>query len=68
MYDEIRFIISAEGKIRFGTAIQAVASYLRRSQAASPMVEGYKYFKAEETKRLILLQLQSFRRNPLVTS
>ena len=68
MYDEIRFIISAEGKIRFGTAIQAVASYLRRSQAASPMVEEYKHFKAEETKRLILLQLQPFRRNLLINN
>ena len=53
MHHEIQHIISGKGKIRFGTAIQAIASYLTRSQTASPMAQEYKQSKQEETKRLI---------------
>ncbi len=53
MHDEIQHIISGKSEIRFGTAIQAVASYLTRSQTASPMAQEYKQSKQEETKRLI---------------
>ncbi len=53
MYDEIQHIISGKSEIRFGAAIQAVASYLARSQTTGPVAQEYKRFKAEETKRLI---------------
>ena len=53
MYDEVRHIISEKVKVRFGTTIQVVASYLTRSLTTSPLVEEHKPFKTEETKRLI---------------
>ena len=53
MNDETQHIISGEGKIRFGTTIQATADYLARSQTTGSMVEEHEQSKPEETKRLI---------------
>jgi len=54
MYHKIRHIISGERKVGFGATIQAVASYLARSQTANPMDREHQHFKTEETKRLIV--------------
>ena len=51
--NEIQHILSGKSQIRFGTAIQAAASYLAGSQTAGTMAKDDKHFKAEETKRLI---------------
>lgn len=48
--DEINNIISGKSKVRNGDAIQAIASYIRRSKSASSNAKGSEYIKAEETK------------------
>ena len=53
MNHEIQHIISGESKIRFGTTIQTIASYLTRSQTTSSVAKKHEQSKPEETKRLI---------------
>lgn len=52
MKDELRNIISGEGGVRNGTAIQAAARYLRRSQETGKVVKVEKYYKEKEAKAL----------------
>lgn len=53
MNDEIQRIISGESKVRFGTTIQAVLSYLAGSKVASSMAKTGKHYKKQETEELI---------------
>ena len=50
---ELQDIICGTGKVSYGDTIQAATRYLRRSKSSSSPSEGAKYFKNEETKRLI---------------
>lgn len=50
--NELHNILSGKSEIRFGTIIQAIASYLKNSETTSRTIEDEKYFKSEETKRL----------------
>ncbi len=50
---ELQNILSGKSPVSHGTLIQTIASYLRRSQETSTMVEGSKQFKQQETKELI---------------
>ncbi len=50
--DELHNVLSGKSKIRFGTFIQAIASYLDNGAQPSTTVEIEKHFKKEETKRL----------------
>jgi hypothetical protein len=51
---ELQLIISGKSQVKYGAIIQAVASYLERSQSTSDLVKESKYFKKQETDRLIL--------------
>lgn len=51
--DELQNILQGKGVVSYGKPIQAVASYLRRSQETSALAQTDEYFKREETKRLI---------------
>lgn len=51
---ELQLIISGKGQVKYGAIIQAAASYLKRSQSTSGLVKENKYFKKQETDRLIL--------------
>lgn len=53
MNDEIQHILSGKSQVKYGSFIQTIISYLRRSQATSAMAKEDKHFKAEETKSLI---------------
>lgn len=53
MNDEIQHILSGKSQVKYGSFIQTIISHLTRSQAASAMAKGDKYFRAEETKTLI---------------
>lgn len=45
-------VLSGKSEVRFGTTIQAIASYLRNGETSSAEAEGGKHFKIEETERL----------------
>jgi len=51
---ELQLIISGKSQVKYGAIIQAAASYLERSQSTSDLVKESKYFKKQETDRLIL--------------
>lgn len=51
---ELQLIISGTSQVKYGALIQAAASYLERSQSTSYLVKESKYFKKQETDRLIL--------------
>jgi hypothetical protein len=51
---ELQLIISGKSQVKYGAIIQATASYLERSQGTSDLVKESKYFKKQETDRLIL--------------
>jgi hypothetical protein len=51
--DELQNILSGEKPFSGGDSIQAVAHYLRGSQASGKLAQTDKHYKAEETKRLI---------------
>jgi hypothetical protein len=53
MNHEIESIISGKSKIKHGDVIQAIASYLRRSQSSSKTTEREEYFPKQEKERLI---------------
>ena len=50
---ELQLIISGKSQVEYGAIIQAAASYLKRSQGTSSLVKENKYFKKQETDRLI---------------
>jgi len=52
MTDELQFIISGKSQVKYGTIIQTIASYLKRSQSSSEMVESFEHFKKQENKIL----------------
>jgi len=49
---EIQCIISGKSEVKYGANIQAVISFLARSQETGSMAKTDKHFKREETKRL----------------
>jgi hypothetical protein len=49
---ELYDVISGKSKVRFGTAIQAVANYLSNGTPSGSKIENTKYFKEQETTRL----------------
>jgi len=49
---ELHNVLSGKSEIRFGTTIQAIASYLNDGEETSSNVENEKHFKREEAKRL----------------
>lgn len=51
---ELHDVISGKSQVRFGTTIQAVASYLGDGSAASPKAEDTKQVREQETQRLEL--------------
>lgn len=50
---ELQLIISGKSEVKYGATIQAAASYLERGQSSSDLVKESKYFKKQETDRLI---------------
>lgn len=50
--NDLRNIFSGKSKIRFGTAIQAVASYLSDGTRTSSKNSNTKHFKKQETEKL----------------
>ena len=50
--NELHDVLSGKSKIRFGTTIQAVASYLNNGAQASATIENQKHYKKQEAKRL----------------
>lgn len=50
--NELYNILSGKSEVRFGTIIQAIASYLSNGEKTSSTIENEKHFKSEETKRL----------------
>jgi len=53
MKDEIRDVISGKSQVRYGANIQTTLNYLKKSEGTSTLDKTNKYFKLEETKRLI---------------
>jgi hypothetical protein len=51
--DELHNVLSGKSKVRFGTIIQAITSYLNDGTQTSATIEVEKHFKKEETKKLI---------------
>ena len=49
---ELHHVLSGKSQIRFGTAIQAIASYLDHGAQTSSTVKNEKHYKNQETKRL----------------
>ena len=45
-------VLSGKSQVRFGTVIQAIASYLKNGERSGAAIENPKYFKSEEAKRL----------------
>jgi hypothetical protein len=50
--DELHHIISGKGQVRFGAAIQAVASYLSDGTQSGTKTQDTKQVRKQETKRL----------------
>ena len=50
--NELHDVLSGKSKIRFGTTIQAIASYLNNGAQASATIENQKHYKKQEAKRL----------------
>ena len=50
---ELQNVISGEGEVIYGNAIQAIANYLKRSTRASKLVEESEFFRKQETEILI---------------
>lgn len=45
-------VLSGKSQVRFGTVIQAIASYLKNGERTGTEIENAKHFKSEEAKRL----------------
>jgi hypothetical protein len=58
MYEELKGqlhdVISGKSQVRFGTVVQAIASYLEESKGTGGEIEIGKHFKEQEEKRLTL--------------
>jgi hypothetical protein len=52
MKHELQNIISGKSQVRYGDAIQAIASYLRRGKSTSITFESSKQNKIEEAKNI----------------
>jgi hypothetical protein len=52
MKHELQNIISGKSQVRYGDAIQAIASYLRRSKSTGIALESSKQIKIEEAKNI----------------
>jgi hypothetical protein len=52
MKNELRNLISGKGKVRYGSLIQAAASYLKTSPRASAVAENEKLYRQKETESL----------------
>ncbi len=52
MKDELQNIISGKSQVRYGDAIQAVASYIRRGKSTSVTLKSSKQIKIEEAKSI----------------
>jgi len=52
MKHELQSIISGKSQVRNGAAIQAAASYLKRSQRTSKLAKESKLYKKQETEVL----------------
>ena len=50
---ELQRILQGKSYVSYGKPIQAIASYLRKSQETSALASGSKQNKAEETEELI---------------
>ena len=50
--NELHNILSGKSEVRFGTVIQAIASYLNDGKKASPTFEVEKHFKKQEAEKL----------------
>jgi len=50
--NELYDVISGKSQVRFGTVIQAIASYVGECAKPSSKIENPKQFKEQETKRL----------------
>ena len=51
--DELQRILQGKSNVSYGKSIQAITSYLRKSQETSTMATGNKQNKTEETEELI---------------
>lgn len=49
---ELHNVLSGKSEVRFGTIIQAIASYLKNGETTSRTIKDKKHLKSEETKRL----------------
>jgi hypothetical protein len=49
---ELHNVFSGKSKIRFGTVIQSIASYLNDGAQTGTIIEDEKHFKKQETKSL----------------
>lgn len=56
MYETLKVqlydVISGKSQVRFGTIIQAIASYLEKSEETGREIKVGKHFKEQEEKRL----------------
>jgi hypothetical protein len=52
MKNELRNILSGKSKVRFGSAIQTIARYLRESEKTGSETKNSKHFKKQETEQL----------------
>ena len=50
--DELQNVLSGKSEIRFGTVIQAIASYLNDGEKTGSTIEIEKHFKSKEAKKL----------------
>ncbi|NJY63638.1 hypothetical protein HC174_12870 [Salinimicrobium sp. CDJ15-81-2] len=53
MKNELHNVLSGKSEVRFGALIQAIADYLEIGTQTSSTSQNDKYFKKEETKKLI---------------
>jgi len=49
---ELHIVLSGKSQIRYGTAIQSVASYLNDGTQTSTIIEDEKHIKKQEKKKL----------------
>ncbi|MCX2837462.1 hypothetical protein OQ279_04795 [Salinimicrobium sp. MT39] len=53
MKNELHNVLSGKSEVRFGKLIQAIANYLKDGAQTSSTSQNNKYYKKEETKKLI---------------
>jgi len=57
--DELQNILSGKSQVGDGNVIQTIANYLRRSQTTSKLAQTDKYYKKEETEKLLIFIKQN---------